>query len=81
LSDGKFIIGWDEENECYFGEIFLYSGFSNVTYNYGEEEFYGSGTGNGIIFWIYLPDDELVMKHYPNGSDDFYDCEEIAFFV
>lgn len=79
LSEGIYSIEYDDENDCYEIFIFLYNGFKNV-YLYDGDSFYGEGTGSGIMFWLGSPTNEIVPKHYINGSEDLYDCEEIVYF-
>lgn len=79
LSEGIYAIEYDEENQCFEVCIFLYSGFRNV-YLYDMDSFYGEGTGSGIMIWLNSTKNEIVPKHYINGSEDLYDCEEIVYF-
>jgi len=79
LSEGIYSIEYDDENDCYEVLILLYYGFKNV-YLYDGDSFYGEGTGSGIMFWLSSPNNKLVPKHYINGSEDLYDCEEIVYF-
>lgn len=78
LSAGIYSIEYDDENNFYSVLIFLYDGFKNV-YLFDGDSFYGEGTGSGIMFWLNSSSNEIIPKHYINGSEDLYDCEEIVY--